>query len=253
MILLRCIRVGLSLVFVFLVGTALAQSSGVSTLTASLNGIGTATITLDLNTNQLCYHITVPPGTQVQQVHLHAPNGTIAALLGTPDASGQSGGCFGVQASLIEKIILGGYEIDVHSTTFPTGEIQGLLQVNPTAAGSNTGNVNTTQVPDDGRLITSLLTPIYVRQTGIQVLTEHGAVRFNVTEQEIEAYGDGVNENTLISQQGKVTLYKLVTGEYQLNIGPDSKGHVEVHMITQIPTRVAARADFNVYDIHRDQ
>jgi hypothetical protein len=59
------------------------------------------------------------------------------------------------------------------------------------------------------------------------------------------------DENLLIeaTADGYIALYRLTTGEYQINIGPDIEGNVQVVIFTGIPPSNIYRRDFNIYDI----
>jgi hypothetical protein len=56
------------------------------------------------------------------------------------------------------------------------------------------------------------------------------------------------DENILVagSEDGRFTLYKLTTGEYQANIGPDSNGKVQVTIFDNVPATHVYGYDYTV-------
>lgn len=58
-----------------------------------------------------------------------------------------------------------------------------------------------------------------------------------VSAEDINALPEFLHENTLISstEDGFISVYKLVTGEFQINIGPLSDGKIHVIIFDQIP------------------
>ena len=55
------------------------------------------------------------------------------------------------------------------------------------------------------------------------------------TADELAKLPDKPDQNTLIDQYYEFALYKLTSGEYQLNVGPDSEGKVFVIDFTGCP------------------
>ncbi len=51
------------------------------------------------------------------------------------------------------------------------------------------------------------------------------------------------------SEGGEVALYKLPSGEYSLQIGPDEEGKVQVVIMDAIPPTETRREDWNIYDV----
>lgn len=72
-----------------------------------------------------------------------------------------------------------------------------------------------------------------------------------VSKDELDNLPDKPLTNTEIqsSPDGKITLYKLYTGEYQINIGPDKEGKVQVIIFTGIPPTNVYRRDFSIYEL----
>lgn len=84
--------------------------------------------------------------------------------------------------------------------------------------------------PNDGRLHPDAGAPVavYCHDYGIDVYSinadSHGTLAFTATNEEIEAVGDSPEVNTLIDAFGNIRLYRLTTGEFQINAGPDAEG-----------------------------
>jgi hypothetical protein len=84
--------------------------------------------------------------------------------------------------------------------------------------------------PGDGRVKPDAGAPvaIYCRDYGIDVYRIHpdstGTLAFTATNAEIERVGDTPAEHTLIDSAGNIRLYRLTTGEFQVNAGPDAEG-----------------------------
>lgn len=67
----------------------------------------------------------------------------------------------------------------------------------------------------------------------------------SLTDLQLDAYAATPAKNTLIASKGDLSLYKLTSGEWQINAGPDSEGKVHVvvfdsgfgstHAFTYIP------------------
>jgi hypothetical protein len=100
---------------------------------------------------------------------------------------------------------------------------------------------------------------IYIRSKGVYIYalssTGEGTQVLSVTNSEIRKVVRKTPtpaKNTLIksSSDGKYALYLLTTGEYQVNIGPDIEGKVEVTIWTGMPPEdPATQRSFNIYDI----
>ncbi|GAB4510854.1 MAG: hypothetical protein OHK0046_08150 [Anaerolineae bacterium] len=60
-----------------------------------------------------------------------------------------------------------------------------------------------------------------------------------------------VEENTLLasSEDGKYAIYRLTTGQFQVNIGPNANGEVRVLIFNDLSGEVVQQYNFNVYDI----
>ena len=84
--------------------------------------------------------------------------------------------------------------------------------------------------PGDGRIEPDAAAPIavYCHDYGIDVYginqDSTGSLVFTATTEEIDAVGTAPDENTLIEAHGNIRLYRLTTGEFQINAGPDAEG-----------------------------
>ncbi len=111
--------------------------------------------------------------------------------------------------------------------------------------------------PLDDRLPgTGLGVAMYYDQAGAGSLTvysidenSNGVLAFVLTADELAEWeARDVAENTLIAQteDGSIALYKLTTGEYQINAGPDPDGKVEVTIFDGFPPSNTYGYTFNV-------
>lgn len=57
------------------------------------------------------------------------------------------------------------------------------------------------------------------------------------------------NVQLAVTEDGKIALYRLTTGEFQLNVGPDMAGTVKVAVFDAAPPSRVYYYEFNVYDI----
>ncbi|SRR6266566_7468167 len=114
---------------------AAKPSQGVK-LTATLQpvnpattGSGSATVTIRIGQAQLCYTLTVTGLTNVTAAHIHrASSGAIVVPLTAP-TNGSSSGCLDVNKALLQEILSSpsAFYINVHTTSFPDGQIRGTL------------------------------------------------------------------------------------------------------------------------------
>ena len=122
--------------------TALSTRGGGKRLTATLTGTGanagaTGTFTMRTNLGQgmLCYTLTVTGLTGITGSHIHtsipqlgvAAGGVVVPL--TAPTNGSSSGCISVSRDIIKAIMKNPstFYVNVHTTTSPTGAIQGTL------------------------------------------------------------------------------------------------------------------------------
>lgn len=95
---------------------------------------GTATVTINQETNEVCWDITVMnamlPATGAH-IHVGAfgESGDVVVPLSAPDASGAASGCTTADASVVSAIVANpaGYYVNIHTTDFPSGALRGQL------------------------------------------------------------------------------------------------------------------------------
>jgi hypothetical protein len=93
------------------------------------SGSGTASITIRTGPALLCHTLTVSGLTNVTAAHIHlVSTGAVVVPLTTP-ATGTSSGCGTVEKALLQQIVRnpGAYYVNVHTQTFPNGQVQGTL------------------------------------------------------------------------------------------------------------------------------
>jgi len=116
-----------------LTGEAEVNASGVPNQ-GDLDGIGTATVTLNYGQGMVCWEITVSGITlPATAAHIHeapatAP-GPVVVPLSAPDESGFAEGCVSASREEIKEIIQHPeeYYVNVHNTDFPAGALRGQL------------------------------------------------------------------------------------------------------------------------------
>jgi hypothetical protein len=97
-------------------------------------GSGTATIRSNIGQGRICWALTVTGLNDVTAAHIHfgtGPNATQIAVpftLPTP-FTGTATGCVNVARPLVKQILQhpGNFYVNVHTTAFPAGAIQGTL------------------------------------------------------------------------------------------------------------------------------
>ena len=99
-----------------------------------LDGIGTATITLNYGQGTVCWEIhvegiTLPAGAaHIHEAPVTAP-GPVVVPLSAPDADGFASGCTSVDREEIKEIIQEPelYYVNVHNVDYPAGALRGQL------------------------------------------------------------------------------------------------------------------------------
>ena len=93
------------------------------------SGSGTASLTIRVGLARLCHTLTVSGLNDVPTAaHIHLSTGDIVVPLTTP-TTGTSSGCATVERSLLQQIVKNpaAYYVNVHTGTFPNGQVQGTL------------------------------------------------------------------------------------------------------------------------------
>ena len=96
------------------------------------DGTGTAKITADATTNQICYDLTAQAIARPTAAHLHeGALGVAGPVRVTFDAptNGQSQACVGVERRLAAAVIAdpANFYVNVHNADYPDGAIRGQL------------------------------------------------------------------------------------------------------------------------------
>jgi hypothetical protein len=93
-------------------------------------GSGTASFRANMGAGTLCYTLTVTGLTNVTAAHIHRVSTTaIVVPLTNAPTTGTSTGCETVARDLLREIVNnpGGFYVNVHTMTFPNGQVQGTL------------------------------------------------------------------------------------------------------------------------------
>lgn len=96
------------------------------------DGGGVARVTIDLDTNQLCYNIRVRKIDPATMAHIHEGEEGVAGPVRVglnPPTSGTSSGCTPITRALALEILAdpGEYYVNVHNTPYPGGAVRGQL------------------------------------------------------------------------------------------------------------------------------
>ena len=112
------------------------------TAEGDLDGSGTATVTVNPGTEEVCYDIRVAGIDQPQEpaeglgsAHIHGPTGAIAVHLDTQFVAGdtagtfEASGCVDADRGVLLDILRNPeqYYVNVHTVTFADGAVQGYL------------------------------------------------------------------------------------------------------------------------------
>lgn len=97
------------------------------------DGAGTARITADATTNNICFTLTVQAIAAPTAAHIHrAPRGAAGPPVLTLDAPvrGESHGCLSVERTLAAAIIAepSNFYVNVHTADYPNGAVRGQLR-----------------------------------------------------------------------------------------------------------------------------
>jgi hypothetical protein len=103
-------------------------------VTGDLDGTGTAALTLNRGTGEVCWSISVSDiALPATAAHIHeAPvgdPGDVVVTLSAPDADGTAAGCTTVDRELVKDIAKNPteYYVNVHNADFPGGALRGQL------------------------------------------------------------------------------------------------------------------------------
>ena len=97
------------------------------------DGMGHATVKVDLTKSQVCYTLMVESIAPATMAHIHKAGpdaaGPVAVPLTKPDAAGKAAGCATVAADVAKDIAAnpGGYYVNIHNAEFGAGAIRGQL------------------------------------------------------------------------------------------------------------------------------
>ena len=110
-----------------LTGEAEVNAGGVANQ-GDLDGTGTATLTINPGTGQVCWTIEVADVEPIRAAHIHIAPSTAPGPIVVP-FNPYSGGCTVVDRKLALAIILNpsGYYVNVHNATYPAGALRGQL------------------------------------------------------------------------------------------------------------------------------
>ena len=92
-------------------------------------GSGTATVTIQLGKSSLCHSLTVNGLTDVTAAHIHRVSTQAIVVPLTTPTNRTSSGCGTVAKALLQEIARspGAFYVNVHTSTFPNGQVQGTL------------------------------------------------------------------------------------------------------------------------------
>ena len=97
------------------------------------DGTGTAKVTADATTNQVCYDLTAQAIDRPTAAHLHRGTFGVAGPVVVPfDAptDGSSKGCVSVEKAVAAAVIANpaGFYVNIHNAAYPNGAVRGQLQ-----------------------------------------------------------------------------------------------------------------------------
>jgi hypothetical protein len=115
-------------------GKAMAKLTGAAEVPGpgDPKGSGTAQVTLNPNTGEVCYELSVENIQEATAAHIHegalGKEGPVKVSLDAPK-TGTAKGCKSADAALIKAIMQDptGYYVNVHSAAFPNGAVRGQL------------------------------------------------------------------------------------------------------------------------------
>ncbi|MDZ4769622.1 MAG: hypothetical protein SGJ24_10865 [Chloroflexota bacterium] len=75
---------------------------------------------------------------------------------------------------------------------------------------------------------------------------DRGRRYVRVTNSELAKLPANPEQNMLVKERGVIALYKLTTGEYQVNVGPDAEGKIYVVNFDGCPAENVRETNFQV-------
>ena len=92
-------------------------------------GSGSATVSVQLGRTRLCYDLTVQGLTDVTAAHIHRVATEAIVVPLTAPTNRTASGCTVVERTLLQEIAQspGAFYVNVHTSTFPNGQVQGTL------------------------------------------------------------------------------------------------------------------------------
>ncbi len=101
------------------------------------DGTGTAAITLEPGSGEVCYELWVHDIDPPTAAHIHigaaGESGGVAVPFNAPGEEGEWQGCVSADPATVQQIVANpaGYYVNVHNQTHPSGAIRGQLGNNP--------------------------------------------------------------------------------------------------------------------------
>ena len=111
-----------------LTGEAEVNAAGVPDQ-GDLDGVGTATLTVNPGRGEVCWEITVDGVAPILAAHIHVAPATAAGPVVVP-LNPYEGGCTTVDRELARAIVQdpSSYYVNVHNADFPAGALRGQLE-----------------------------------------------------------------------------------------------------------------------------
>lgn len=206
--------------------------------------------------------ITFPFGTAEGALHDITARPIIAKLYDTPDFSSYSSA-----QGVFDALVNSSYPLLAEFTYDPALFNVGCASL-PLIGGSNGGgnsNGGTGPLPPppprpgiDTQNADALIVPVLDSPEGMGLViwgimtdTGEGYLAFRISSATLADLPEFPDDPVEIActPDHRYCFYKLSTGEYQLNIGPDIEGKVQVVIFDGVPPTTVYRRDFNIYDI----
>ena len=110
-------------------GQGVKLSANLQPVQGAMSGSGTASLTIRVGLARLCHTLTVSGLTDVEAAHIHLVSTKAIVVSLTTPTTGTSSGCATVERALLQQIVRNpaAYYVNVHTKTFPNGQVQGTL------------------------------------------------------------------------------------------------------------------------------